>query len=257
MKRSWLSRLFGQKYYLMPAGQDPTVDQLPEGWSNRRGTGGDGGAWQWLQLLGLAGAFAAILYFGIRSWTGQAQASGLPTDTPPAPTANGPALEGVSVQATAYPTRTPIVWPTLGVLRLTPTPGGPAATSTPTDPPAATAVSTGGSSPTLESATSSPTVAPSQTARVVYQNSGGGGQATVVVYVTQPPLPTYTPRPTYTPLPTYTVVPTLEVTSTATSSPEPTATCPAPVSAEPLPESAHTLYLPLIYGSGPALACQP
>lgn len=236
-------------------GFDPTLEPRRRGPSDLRRGGGFGGA---LLTLGLAVAFAGVIWWGV--WgrkAGAVQAANLPASPTATETAASAGVGGGAAVVVAHPTRTPVVWPTLGVLRLTAT-GGPSPTATQT----VTAVSTGGK-PTAVSdvgtPTSAPTVAPTQTPRVIYRDSGGGSVATVVVYVTEPPdiyvtyipAPSQTPQPTYTPLPTYTPFPTSEPPTIT-----PTATCPAPELAEPLADAGYVLYLPVVVGGGgDALSC--
>lgn len=256
---SWLKNMFGQKYYLAPQGYDPTVDPLPAGWDNRKAASGGAGLGDWLLILVLGALMALIVWFGISRMQKPAAASA-PTAAPTglaSETASGPLLEGAG-GISANATRTPLVWPTIGVQHHTATPG-PSPTATET----AAGVSTGGSptaSPTFVlGPTSTASPAPTQTARVVYVDNGGGGGPgpTQLVYVTVPAEPTDPPLPTYTPYPTYTPLP---VTATATASPTVLPTCAPPPTPDPTLEQSNAkgqpVYLPLVFGPGEtALSC--
>lgn len=230
-KTLW-ERLFGQKYYLAPDGYDPTIDEQPAGLAAAGGGGGTGGLF-WVQLGGLLLGMGLLVWFVVWKMTTPAAAAS------PGPTASPAALSVGAPGAllAQQPSRTPVVFPTLGVVTITPpsspTGGGrPAASSTPVVFP------TRAGGPIGPSPTAPPYVPPT-VARPSGGGGGGGGPAA---------LPTYTPYPTYTAIaaPSRTAGPSPTATITPTASPSPTATAtasPAPTctpTASPTPSQTAT-----------------
>lgn len=216
---NWLDKIFPPKFYLAPPGYDPTVDPLPDGWNSRRAGGGG-----WGLALGLALALLAmggLVYGSWWMWTRPAReraAANQPTEIIVAALGALP-----DERPTLRPTRTPLVFPTVGVVSATP---GRGSSSSPT--PVVF--------PTLEGGPIGPTTTPPwmPTATQARNPDNGSGGS-----VAAAPLPTYTalpPLPTYTPYPTYTAVaalPTLTATASPTVTPTATATCAPTATLEP------------------------
>lgn len=208
---------------------------------------GSSGLGEWVKIGAMLLLLLALVAAGIWGIRNVMAAGDDPEPSPtPSATVDAALPSGGELPATRRPTRTPLVWPTLGVISVTP-PGNvqPSATSTPSASPAPF------ESPVVAATLPTVYVPPSQTPYVVYRDGGSRPGPTQLVVITQPPQATYTPRPTYTALPTYTVMPSPTATPTVTQTPTATATCPPPATiAAPDVALSYVLYLPVVSGGG-------